>query len=523
MAEGDSPLIELERLPMPAIASRDGVLVAVNHAYRELLGYADPEIVGKPVTELINQLISPADRLLLQRAVQERAKVRAGQGPDAPRSEAQFWCTVIDKGGRRRAMRVEWRVGPDPRESVTFLMDAEPEAYGQQVTQLLARSAGGLSRCATEQEVLEKACDAVAAQGFIVTALLIVPGAPTLEYGPTRMPPGMKDPGRREWESAPPPRELLERLNPRFSERAAAFFQDGVRLIRDAYPEPIAEVMAQRLPAQRMVQAPLFLGDEPYGALAVTGDLLTPLVATALELFAELVGHALCNVRLRRERVERERLAALGEAAAVMAHEVRNPVGAISNALAVLRRGEAEPHLRSQLLSVISEEAGRLEQLVTQLLDLGRPMMPRPRKVELGPLARASINLLEARGECRRGWVELAATGTCAAELDPDLAQLALLNVLRNACQSCPATGRIRVSLERDERGCAFVVEDEGPGLPQEVITRLGEPFTTTRATGTGMGLAVVRRVLEASHGRLEVRPSSLGGTGVWLWFPARA
>jgi signal transduction histidine kinase len=81
----------------------------------------------------------------------------------------------------------------------------------------------------------------------------------------------------------------------------------------------------------------------------------------------------------------------------------------------------------------------------------------------------------------------------------------------------------VLVRVERKGEHCAWVVEDGGPGLPPEVLLRVGEPFTTTRATGTGMGLAVVRRVMQASQGQIEIGSSSLGGTGVWLWVPASA
>jgi two-component system, NtrC family, sensor histidine kinase HydH len=520
--EGTKERIPLDLLPIAAVLSRDGVVVAVNAAYRELLGWSEQDVVGRTVWELIDRLVTPTDRLLLQRAAKERADVHKGVAdPAASRSGAQLWCTLLDKQGRRRPVRVEWRVGEEPRETVSFFIDAEPEAYGQEVTALLARSAGELSRCATEDEVLERACESLSARGFTVTAMLIDDGSPHLRFGPTRRPFGVPQAPSQAWMDSPPRREFLQQVNPGFLERRAAFFQDGVRLVRDAFPEPIAEALVKSLPATRMVQAPLFVADRPFGAFAVTGHTLTPLVATAIELFAELVGHALANVQLRREKVERERLAALGEAAAVMAHEVRNPVGAILNALAVSRRAEGDRSIQAQMLAVISQEAERLEQLVTQLLELGRPMVPRPRSVELGALAQASIHLLESRGECARGRIELAASAPCQVRLDPDLAQLALQNVLRNAVQSSPPDARILVGVERLADSCAWVVEDQGPGIPPEVLSRLGEPFTTTRATGTGMGLAVVRRVLEASRGRLDVGRAPHGGSVVRLWFPA--
>jgi signal transduction histidine kinase len=313
-------------------------------------------------------------------------------------------------------------------------------------------------------------------------------------------------------------------VNPHFYERRAAFFQEVAPLVDSAYPSDVATNVKIRLPAQHGVQAPIFVDEAPYGALVVTSNALSPALAGAIEMFAELVARAIENVRLigraatrleelqrlQSELVLRERLAALGEAAAVMAHEVRNPIGAIANAATLLRRNSG---LDLELLRVIDEEAARLERMVSDLLDLGRPLAPKLRAVDLSVLAKASVDVTRQRRECEEIAFTVEELGAnVLASVDPDLVQLAVLNVMRNAAQATPPGGRVIIRVEAMDAGVAIVVDDEGPGFPALGTDRLFEPFFTTRAAGTGIGLAVVRRVVEANEGRLEIGATERGG-----------
>jgi PAS domain S-box-containing protein len=497
----------VDHLPVAALATRDGVSVDVNAKFEELTGWRRDEVLGCRVPDLLAKLVAPRDRAIFERLAKNRESAE-------PRREGSLWCRVVSASGEERPMRVEWRLHENGRDSVTLLVDARPEAYGQQVTETLARAAGALSRCGSEEEILQHAVDALAERGFTSTVLLWDADDPLLRYGPTGRPAG----GRGAPDLPRPPREILAKLNPGFFQRRAAFFQDGVRLVREAYPEAVAERLLALLPAERMVQAPIFLGEEPYGALVVTSDALSPLVATALDLFAELVGKAIESSRLRQERVTRERMAALGEAAAVMAHEVRNPVGSIMNALALIERqkdGDTGP-----LLTIISEESKRLAQLVTQLLELGRPLHPRPCAIAMEELIDRAVRLVITRGGVFGRAIELPSTRDTTVWLDPTLAELAIVNVIQNALQSTSPGGRVRVSVEACNLHVQCVVVDDGPGIPDEVRKRIGQPFVTTRATGTGMGLAVVRRIMEVSEGRMLVEDHEPVGTRVRLEFP---
>ncbi|MEO8796434.1 MAG: ATP-binding protein [Polyangiaceae bacterium] len=503
----------LDQLPVAAVATLDGVFVAVNPAFIELTGWQEPDLVGQTIGELMEKLVPARDRAVI-------GKLHGARNDPGRATQGWLWCRTCTKSGGEVPVRVEWRFDPETREALIFLLDARPEMFGQEVSEGLARVAGALSRCSTEQEVLDQAVDALCERGFTATALVIEEGDPLLRYAASRTP---GRPGSVRILTLPrPPRDVLERVNPAYKDRRAAFFQDGMRLVREAYTEPVAAEIIALLPAEKMVQAPLFLAEQPYGALIVTSDALTPIVATAIDLFAELVGKALETVRLRKERVERERLAALGEAAAVMAHEVRNPVGSIMNALTLLERQAATPEQRP-LLAIISEETQRLEQLVTQLLDFGRPLFPRPRSYPLEELTRRAVRALVGRGELSESTLVLPETVETMGWMDPDLAELALVNVLRNARQSIDANGRVRLTIEDANDVVRWIAEDDGRGIPDEVVRLLGQPFVTTRATGTGMGLAVVQRILEASRGKLAISRAVSGGARIVLEFPKAA
>ncbi len=272
--------VDLHQLPVAALATHDGAICAVNDRFESLTGWKASDLVGKSVPGMLDKLIAPADRDVLFQLTKNRESAE-------PQRSGRLWCRILTTGGEERPMRVEWRLADNNHDTLVTLIDAHPEALGQDVTSALARAAGALSRCATEQEVLEEAVETLSARGFTATVLLMDEDNPLLRYGPSATP---NRPLGRTVDLPRPPKEILTRLNPSFMKRKAAFFQDGVRLVREAFPEPVAERLLPLLPAQHMVQAPLFVDNAPYGALVVTGDALNPLVATALDLFAELVG-----------------------------------------------------------------------------------------------------------------------------------------------------------------------------------------------------------------------------------------
>ena len=509
----------LDSIPIAALLARGDVIVAANPAYEKLMSIRADQVVGRTVSDLIAQFVHTPDNAVVESAADA---LKAGQLADGT-----LWIRVIDARGVPRSLRVIWETADADGGVVIYLLEAANEAAAKSLAEALARAGGDLVRCRDEAEVLERAADALFAQGLTVTTFLLRGDDPFLAYGPTRTPdsPTAKpSPLLVSIMKISLPRGLLTRVNPHFYERRAAFFQEVAPLVDSAYPSEVATSVKFRLPAKHGVQAPIFVDEAPYGALVVTSNALSPALAGAIEMFAELVARAIENVRLigraaarleelqclQSELVVRERLAALGEAAAVMAHEVRNPIGAIANAATLLRRNSG---LDLELLRVIDEEAARLERMVSDLLDLGRPLAPKLRAVDLCALAKASVDVTRQRRECEDIAFTVEEAGSnLLASVDPDLVQLAVLNVMRNAAQATPPGGRVIIRVEPKDAGVAIVIDDEGPGFPALGTDRLFEPFFTTRAAGTGIGLAVVRRVVEANEGRLEIGATERGG-----------
>jgi signal transduction histidine kinase len=218
--------------------------------------------------------------------------------------------------------------------------------------------------------------------------------------------------------------------------------------------------------------------------------------------------------------VRRERLAALGELSASVAHEVRNPLAVIANSVATLQRlaPPEENSTAAVLLRAMSEEVSRLDHLINDLLDFSRPMEPR-----LLPQSLVSVvdGALEASVRLVPGAARVRVTRVEAPELpdlplDGQLLHLALGNLFTNALQAMPEGGTLHVELRREEyegrAQAALAITDSGPGMTPEVMAHLFQPFYTTKASGTGLGLAIVRRIVDAHQG--EVRVHSLVGQG---------
>ncbi len=230
--------------------------------------------------------------------------------------------------------------------------------------------------------------------------------------------------------------------------------------------------------------------------------------------------------RTQQELVRHERLAALGELAAVMAHEVRNPLGVIFNSLTTLKRllrptGDAE-----MLLNMVGEEADRLNRIVGDLLDFVRPyeLVKKPMAVE--PIIASAV--------------DAAAQSTLNANvrvltefpkelppfpLDAHLLKQALVNLIVNAAWAMLRGGTVTLRAEVESQGgvpwLTVRVRDEGVGLTQRATAKMFQPFFTTKATGTGLGLAVVKRIVDAHLGEVTAKANEDGeGTTFTVRFP---
>lgn len=263
-------------------------------------------------------------------------------------------------------------------------------------------------------------------------------------------------------------------------------------------------------------------------ALAANWVLLRRFARTATELSAQSAALAQRYEQLRRTQdalVRKEQLAAVGELSAVIAHEVRNPLAILKNAVSGLRQRALDVEDRRVLLGIVHEETDRLARLVRDLLAYARPLSPvrvPTRLRELVERAWADPRLGKTRGQAQ---LVVEIPESVAVLVDREHASYAIVNVLDNALAALGGQGAVHVRAStRASVGRALValeIADEGPGMDPQVLDKAREPFFTTRPSGTGLGLAIVERVMRGHDGGLEIESVPGDGTRVRLVFPA--
>lgn len=218
------------------------------------------------------------------------------------------------------------------------------------------------------------------------------------------------------------------------------------------------------------------------------------------------------HLRLAQEELVRtEQLAAVGELSAVIAHEVRNPLAIIKNAVVALRRRELAPLDADTLLGILDEETDRLNRLVNELLAYAKPISPEVAQVDMRNLVMHAVELAAAGSpDASRVEVELdLERAVDSVEGDETLLRHALINIVDNALQAMPHGGLLTITCRNVEHeGRAFVAVDfidTGEGMDSMVRSRARDPFFTTRESGTGLGLAIVDRVARTHGGRVEL------------------
>jgi signal transduction histidine kinase len=218
---------------------------------------------------------------------------------------------------------------------------------------------------------------------------------------------------------------------------------------------------------------------------------------------------------------ERERLAVLGELAASLAHEVRNPLTGVRSLAQRLAEEDVDDEKRRRYAGVILEESARVERLVANLLGIARraPRPGAPGRTELAPLFE-DLSLL-TQGRAERAQVRIAAdAGRAAADASREPLAQALLNLLLNAVNHSPAGATVTLSAAAGSGGTRIWVRDQGRGVPAEDRERIWEAFHTS-GDGTGLGLAVVRRLAEEAGWTLEVADAPGGGAEFTIFIPA--
>jgi signal transduction histidine kinase len=234
---------------------------------------------------------------------------------------------------------------------------------------------------------------------------------------------------------------------------------------------------------------------------------------------------AMLALRYRKEMeallVERERLAAVGELAAVVAHEVRNPLAGIRGGCELLLEGTPEGDPRNEIGREVIHQVDRLNRTVQDLLMFARPKTIDPVPTDLHALlnrliAVASEDRANEGVSIRRDFAPVAPI----VRVDPRQMEQVFLNLLLNACQAMAHRGSITFTTGTDRVMAEVSLTDTGPGIPPDRLIHIFQPFFTTRAQGTGLGLAICRKLVEAHGGTIEADSPPGGGARFTVRLP---
>jgi len=322
---------------------------------------------------------------------------------------------------------------------------------------------------------------------------------------------------------------------------ARTVIESGVQVVRDAGSDPrVTEEFADLFGAKEFVSVPLqskgrvvgvLLADNVFSARTISADQLE-----TLELFASPAGLAVDNARTYAELklsmdklkdaqdalIHSERLATVGRLAAHVAHEIRNPLVTIGGFANSIIRRPAEVERVRKSAEIISEEVRRLEQILGGVMDFTRPARLVPTEGQLNELVARLVENMAAEFEEAEVAVSL--------DLDPDLPRCSfdekqmhqvLLNLLRNAVESMctpgrePEARRLVIRTRAEDENLALDVSDTGVGIDGDLLPHIFEPFSSTKALGTGLGLAVVKKILWDHGGDVTVSSEA----GKWASF----
>ena len=212
-------------------------------------------------------------------------------------------------------------------------------------------------------------------------------------------------------------------------------------------------------------------------------------------------------------------LARVGQLAAVVAHEVRNPLAGIKGAVQVLMSRRAAGDSELPVMGDIIARIDSLGDLINDLMVFARPRPPQPTVFELPPLIREAVDML--RRDPAGASLQVAVEGPdVTLTADADLVRATLLNLLLNAAQAMNGQGRITVTVARRDDACVIRVSDTGPGIERALRDQVFEPFFTTKARGGGLGLPIARRTAELHGGTVTLECPRDGGTRVTLTLP---
>ncbi len=232
---------------------------------------------------------------------------------------------------------------------------------------------------------------------------------------------------------------------------------------------------------------------------------------------------AMERLRLKERLAHAERLSSMGEMAAGISHEIRNPLGIIRSSAELLKKKIAKIDPQNTFPDIIVEEASRLNRIITDFINYAKPREPNMTLCRLEEIIDKNITFLEAQNK-EQGCVIKKNFQNHLPEIMADSTMLyqSFLNILINAMQAMPDGGRILVEISSNDHWVTVHFDDEGQGIPSENLDKIWDPFFTTKDQGTGLGLGIVKNIVESHGGGVQIVNRPVRGTRVTIELPVK-
>ncbi len=341
-------------------------------------------------------------------------------------------------------------------------------------------------------------------------------------------------------------------LDPEDSVLARSIFEKKPFIIPDAKQDPrVNPVLKEKFSLHSLVVIPLLAMEKALGAIAADyvepNKDITKETLNSLMTFAQQAGLAIHNAFMYKELkvfsqemeekiqkttadlrrtedqlIRSEKLAALGQLAAGIAHEIRNPLTSINILIHSLTENLPSGDTHREDLRVIEEEIHRINEIVDQFLRFARPAPPLLENTDVIPIFEETLQLLRPQMEKHRISVQKEFRSLPAITIDKEQMKQVILNVLMNAIQAMPEGGELGLTgkVSEDGQGIQLSVHDSGIGIPPEDLNKLFDPFFSKKEGGIGLGLSIAHRIIDQHHGKIEVESNPGKGTLFSLWLP---
>lgn len=341
-------------------------------------------------------------------------------------------------------------------------------------------------------------------------------------------------------------------LIPEVSVVSRSFIEKRPYVIPDATRDPrVNPLLKEKFNLHSLVVIPLLAQEKALGVIAADhtepGKILTEEMLNSVMIFAQQAALAIQNASMYQElkqfsqRMEEkirettahlrkteaqlirsEKLAALGQLAAGLAHEIRNPLTSIHILIHSLMERLPTENAHRQDLKVITEEIDRINEIVNQFLRFAKPAPPSFEKTEVVSIVEEILPLLRPQIEKQQIEVQREFQALPLVLMDREQVKQALFNLILNAVQAMPSGGKLILGGKNSEDGqwIQLLIRDTGTGISEDHLPLLFDPFFSTREEGMGLGLSIAHRIIDQHHGKIEVESSPGKGTLFTVWLP---